>query len=150
MFNIVQSEKVFSLLHTAIFNFFDIYCRKSQDDKLKQMNKNNRLENMLNKLSLDYSQVLESLFKQRLTKESFKKYPEIELQIKTIKSMLTFGFFYITQNFDIKENFITKTDSPFTSLINLINDNKQKDLISDLVTVGVSLKQEIIDIVDIV
>lgn len=145
-----KDEKVFSLLHTAIFIFFDIYCRKSQDDKLKQMNKNNRLENMLNKLSLDYSQVLESLFKQRLTKESFKKYPEIELQIKTIKSMLTFGFFYITQNFDIKENFITKTDSPFTSLINLINDNKQKDLISDLVTVGVSLKQEIIDIVDIV
>ena len=145
--NTIGDEKMLCELHTAIFSLFDIYCRKSQEEKLKRMNKEGRVEEMMNVLSGEYAAFVENVLK--MSRENMKKFPDVEVKIRMIKAMMTFSFFFLTQSNELKEKLKENTESSFISLVNLICDNKQKESIRELITVGASIKQEIIDFDDI-
>ena len=145
----VREEKTLCELHTAIFNLFDIYCRKSQEEKLKRMNKEGRVEEMMNILSSEYAAFVENLLKMNISRDNMRKFPDVEVKVQMIKAMLTFSFFFLTQSYELKERLKENTESTFISFINLIVDNKQKESIRELITVGSSIKQEIIDFDDI-
>ncbi len=141
--NAIGDEKMLCELHTAIFSLFDIYCRKSQEEKLKRMNKEGRVEEMMNVLSGEYAAFVENVLK--MNRENMKKFPDVEVKIRMIKAMMTFSFFFLTQSNELKEKLKENTESSFISFVNLICDNKQKESIRELITVGASIKQEIID-----
>ena len=145
--NAIGDEKMLCELHTAIFSLFDIYCRKSQEEKLKRMNKEGRVEEMMNVLSGEYAAFVENVLK--MSRENMKKFPDVEVKIRMIKAMMTFSFFFLTQSYELKEKLKENTESSFISFVNLICDNKQKESIRELITVGASIKQEIIDFDDI-